>query len=481
MGIISIDEQINTLCNILEKTPEPDEELRNTVVHYLQQFFYVASAGVQERAYATVEACLGINLHTALSMVPDVGPEPLLSEVFPTTGWLGDYLQHTERHEAPDMFHFWIGVSVLHAAIRRNIYFEHGYYKIFPNSYVIIVAPPGVCKKSTATNIGVELLQELPNVNIIREKITPEALIETLATTMRMESKQRPDGQGKVLQVSPSACAFIHAPELSVFLGREHYNEGLIALLTSLFDCHTKWDYTTRGAGKMVLHNLHLTLLGATTPEHMSSVIPESAMGGGLLSRVVFAAKDRSPRCEPFPVVRDPLLKAKLIARLEEISQREGQCVQSIEAMKWCEEWYTDHHKRLQEELSLAGYYERKQSHLIKLAMTLLVSEGKELIITPEIYQQALQILEFTELTMPSALSKVQKSPIGQDHDAILRHLERAGGRLGHSALLRKVYGRMDARKLSSAIDTLRQARFLNEVGSSAGREYILLPKGMKK
>src|SRR4030067_2652721 len=199
MATLSIDEQVNALCATLDKTPKVTKELKDHVIHYLEQYIHLASPEVQQRAILAVEAKLGIDLQQALARVPDTGDEPLISPVFPTRGWLGDYLQYTERHEAPDIFHFWVGITIMHAAIRRNIFFEHGYYRIFPNSYVILVAPPGVCKKSTATNIGVELLQELPDVTIIREKITPEALIETLATTMRVQSKSG-------LHITPSAC-----------------------------------------------------------------------------------------------------------------------------------------------------------------------------------------------------------------------------------------------------------------------------------
>jgi hypothetical protein len=369
MASLTIDEQLLTLCQAVEKATEVTSELRANTLSYLDQYLHLATPEVRTRTIEVVEAKFGVALEQVLGIPKDDADEPLLHPCLPTGGWLGDYLQYTERHEAPDLFHFWVGVTVLHAALRRNIYFEHGYYRVFPNSYIILVAPPGVCKKSTATNIGVEILQEVPDVNIIREKITPEALISSMASRMVVQTKIGG------IQITPSATAFIHAPELSVFLGRETYNEGLIALLTSLFDSHTKWEYTTKASGKSTLHNLHLTLLGATTPDSLSATIPQSAMGGGLLSRTVFVVRESTPRCEPFPMPRDPLIREKLIAVLQDISTLEGQCVQSPDALQWCEVWYRQQRDNVQEDIVLSGYYERKQSHLIKLAMTLLVSE----------------------------------------------------------------------------------------------------------
>lgn len=473
MGGLTLDEQLMTLCQTVEKAEVITDELRTNTLHYLEQYLHLASPHVRTKTIETVEAKFGVELNKVLGVPKDPIVEPLLHPCLPTTGWLGDYLQYTERHEAPDIFHFWVGVSILHAAIRRNIFFEHGYYRLFPNCYVILVAPPGVCKKSTATNIGVEILQEVPDVNIIREKITPEALVSTLGTRMAIQTKGG-------TQITPSATAFIHAPELAVFLGRETYNEGLIALLTTLFDSHTKWEYTTKASGKSTLHNIHLTLLGATTPDLLSAVIPESAMGGGFLSRTIFAVKENTPRCEPFPRPRDPLLKEKLIAVLSEISLQDGQCVQSPEALAWCEDWYRKQRERVQEEIALSGYYERKQSHLIKLAMTLLVSDRAALIITPEVYERALKLLDFTEVHMSKAFNKVHKTAIGQDHESILDHLARNHGRLTHSALLRKVYNRMDARRFEAALSTLRQAGMVDEIltKTGKGREYVLRRKG---
>jgi hypothetical protein len=470
MAGVTIDEQLVELCTDLEKsTKELTDDYKSKVLAWIEKYGAFASSKNLAHAINIIEQKFGVRPQTG---VVDTTPEPMVDPVFPTTGWLGEYMDYTGSHEAPDLFHFWVGVSVICGAIRRNVYFEQGYYRVYPNIYCILVAPPGVCKKSTAANIGVDILQELPNLNLIREKATPESLVKAMMDGM---AAQPVSSDGLVMEAS--ASAFVFAPELAVFLGRETYNEGLIGILTTLFDCHNRWESMTVGRGRSLLHNIHLCMLGATTPDLMSRVIPQSAFGGGFLSRIIFAVKNNTPRCVPFPKLRDQLTRERLSAELLRISETRGQIVQSKEGEAWAIDWYTKHHKRLQaqEDLTLSGYLERKQDHMIKLCIVLLLSSGGDLILTPELYSQALSILNYTERTMGGAFTSIQTTDVGKDHDRILKMMENNGGRMEHSRLLRRVYGHMDAQGFRRSVATLKEAGFIEEILGPKNHEYILL------
>jgi hypothetical protein len=455
---------MQVLAQQLEKATGKTDDLLATAVGYVRQYADSASPESVSEVLSIIERKYGIKPIDVLSDQRPADAEPFISEVYPTTGWLGEYLQYTLGHEAPDIFHFWVGVSVLQSVIRRNIYFEHGYYRIYPNAYIILVAPPGKCRKSTAMDIGVGILTATEDVNVIREKVTPEALVKSLSTAPATNT------QGGSIILETTSAALLYASELTVFLGREKYNEGLIALLTTLFDCHTRWESNTIGRGKTVLTNVHLGLLGGITPELIASSIPEIAMGGGFVSRTIFIVKERTPRCFSEPKPRDPLLREKLIAGLQRLSGIRTGIVQTAEARQWMEDWYKQQYMRQDTEMSLSGYYERKQTHLIKLAMTLLISDGVEdALVTPELYEKALRILETAERTMPLALEKVHNSEIGRFHDLVLDIIKKGQGSVTHSQLLRKVYGRMDADRLKKIVLTLTEAGMVS-VGVSTGK-----------
>lgn len=480
MAPISITEQMRVLASQLEKATGKTDELLATAVGYVRQYADSASPEAVSSVLSVLERKFGVKPTDVLSDQRAAIDEPFISDVYPTTGWLGEYLQFTLGHEAPDIFHFWVGVSVLQSVIRRNIYFEHGYYRIYPNAYIILVAPPGKCRKSTAMDIGVGILTQLEDINVIREKVTPEALVKSLSAQPTAHT------EGGSIVLETASAALLYASELTVFLGREKYNEGLIALLTTLFDCHTRWESNTIGRGKTVLTNVHLGLLGGITPELIASSIPEIAMGGGFVSRTIFIVRERTPRCFSEPRPRDPLLREKLVAGLARLSGIRTGIVQTADAHKWMDDWYKKQYVRQDSEITLSGYYERKQSHLIKLAMTLLISDGvTDALVTPELYEKALRILETAEKTMPLALEKVHSSEIGRFHDLVIELIKKGKGKLTHSELLRKVYGRMDADRLKKIISTLQEAGMISIMvdTSTKGRgatSYVLTRGAVK-
>src|SRR3972149_5376742 len=101
-------------------------------------------------------------------------------------GWLTNYLDYVKLQESPIEFHFWVGVCLIGATLKRNVWFnKQDYYSVFPSQFVILVAKSGACKKSTAINIGVDILREIDYVNIMPEKATPEALLEGMISKRR--------------------------------------------------------------------------------------------------------------------------------------------------------------------------------------------------------------------------------------------------------------------------------------------------------
>src|SRR5262245_54935878 len=140
----------------------------------------------------------------------------------PKTGWLADYIEYTRFTEPPTVFHFFAGMVAIGAAMSRNVFFDMGAYQIFPNLCVVIVAPSGRCKKTSACNVSVGLFRNIGG-NVLQDKVTPEALISAF-------------------QDKSSATGLIYAPELAVFLGKQKYNEGMVPLLTALFDCPKEWS-----------------------------------------------------------------------------------------------------------------------------------------------------------------------------------------------------------------------------------------------
>src|SRR5215831_7830383 len=82
--------------------------------------------------------------------------------------------------------HFWCGVSAVAGAIRRKAYIEMGYFRWYPNFYIILVAPPGIVSKSTTASIAMRLLRQVPGVKFGPDVVTWQALVTAFAEAQEL-------------------------------------------------------------------------------------------------------------------------------------------------------------------------------------------------------------------------------------------------------------------------------------------------------
>lgn len=363
--------------------------------------------------------------------------------------WITTYLAYTANHEAPEAFHFWTACCVISAATRRRIWFDQSYYKVYPNLFVVLVAPAGRCRRSVATNIGMRILREANVTTVLSEKITPEGLAVALHNI----------GEGGKVP-----CAIhIHASELSVFLGRQQYNEGLIALLTTLYDSPDTWEYVTRTKSEVRLERVYLTMLGATAPDWLADSIPPVAFGGGFLSRTLVIAAPGTDRVFPFPVPQDPSLMQQLVTRLRGIAQKSGGFRFTPAAKKWYEDWYDISRARQLDGSFISGYYERKQDHIIRLATVLTLSQDSDLEYTPETLQRALEALEAMEPNLPLAFRHIGVTREGKNHEHVLWYFRRNGGARTKMQLLRAFVGRLSQQEVDRTLQDLIAANLMEK------------------
>ena len=217
------DDDKDKTKELLELIASIDLKSPSSVRYELFEFVRTNWAAFTEAAAIKTAICRQLELSSAvfdmMLMNPEMawGTEALHRNVKP--GWLRDYLDYTTGHEAPEDFHLWVGLTVISAALRRKVYLDNVYHKLYPNLFTILVSPPGVGKKTTAINIGVNILREaVPECKIVSEKCTPEALAKRLAKAV---DKVKDSGG---LKMEVRAEGMIVAPELTVFMGGEQYN-----------------------------------------------------------------------------------------------------------------------------------------------------------------------------------------------------------------------------------------------------------------
>ncbi len=384
----------------------------------------------------------------------DQDPEALLlesraeesdfSRFMPKEGFVRKYLDFTEISEAPGSYHFWTAMTLLSIAVQRQAWFSKGIYRIYPNLYIVLVAPTGKCRKTGAIRTGEDIAHNLDYVNIIADKTTPEALLEALMDGSAPKIKANPSGVGG--QATPvDSMGFIRAKEMSTFLNKATYSNGMITILTDLFDCPDKFKYRTRTKQLVELDNVFITMIAATTPEWLATNLPEAAFEGGFMSRVIWVVKHWRDRLRPLEDEPDASLMKELVVMLNYINRHHrGAMTFAPDAKTWYIKWYTSMALMASDNEKMSGFHERLPDTVIKVAMLLQASEGQgDMILRLPYLKTAEKIMRWTQERMYRAFEATELSRMGQLQrrvNSILDHY----GEISRRDVLRKVAGRLD-------------------------------------
>lgn len=328
--------------------------------------------------------------------------------------FLKHYLDYTAPQEATERVHTWVGLSVVAAAVERKVWLNRRIYTLFPNLYTFIVGPSGVVRKSTSTAIGVDLLRDLDNMNILSDRMTAAALIQQIG-----ESSHKFEWNGKQLQQSAS---YVYASELNVFLG-EVYG-SITELLTTFYDCipndcNKPWSYNSIAHGSLKVYGPCLNILGATTPVWLTRSLPPSEMEGGFGSRVIFVVEDVARHANALLGKDDTNMqdveaqRRLLLADLRRIHELVGPMMPDDSLRTVGQKWYSSHQKALQSntDLRFSGYYGRKFDTVLKVAMLLSVSQSSDLVLTAAHFEESLALLQDIEKRMFNAFGAAGENP----------------------------------------------------------------------
>jgi len=363
--------------------------------------------------------------------------------------WLESYLEYTMEHEAVERFHKWIGLWVLSSVSRRAVWLPRGYYQLYPNLYVVLVAESALSRKSAACRIGRNVLVQMDNPPLITgPKITPEKMINKLKVV----------GEDHI-----DSFAVVFAPELGVFLGQRNQSHDIMAILTDIFDCQEEpWHYELLMRGDEVLERVGASLLGGTTPEWMKTSLPTAAVGGGFTSRIIFVyargrrhAKARPENSEMFQSGESLRMRTALAADLNELAFLKGPFTYGESAGEWFDSWYLtieDTHQ-----IGMGGYIGRKHAMVLKVAMLLSLSESSSLVIEQPHLKEAVTLIEENEGPLAEILTILSATGVGESQIRVLECIKR-NEEIDHSDLMRNFSWSMKAVEMSETLKTLIDA-----------------------
>jgi len=361
-------------------------------------------------------------------------------------GWLRGYLAFTDSQESPESFHLWTGISTIAAALRRKVWFDHAYFEVFPNMFIVLVSPPGRCKKSTAMRIGRSIGQVVPGVTYSVDSTSRERLITDLSQT-------NVDGHSSLTVQSSEFASFVATSAMD-----------MVMFLTDIFDSPNIWTHRTKGGGTQEIKNAWLNLQAGTTPDWLSKGLPLDTIGTGLNSRIVYVFESE-PRIRPAIQRLTPTqiaMKDALIADLTAIANMSGEMKMDDDTFRYYNnEWYPEHlsGSGRSADPRMASYYERKHIHAIKLAMIMCAQYSDQMTITRQHFDEAIMTLEEVEKKMPQAFAGMGRNPLQNDMEQVLGDMLMRREGTTRSELIIKFGYNLRIEELDEIINTLLAAK----------------------
>lgn len=361
--------------------------------------------------------------------------------------WLKSLAAFVEETESPRHFWLWGGIFTLGAALQRKVWIPYGLDPLYPNMYIMLVAPPGKCRKGAPLGLAKRMLEEV-NINVAVDSQSKRSLTKELAETGKVgffEYEGKPKTQ----------CALaIISKELSSLLAVDP--KAMVDVLTDLYDSHDTWTYKTSGQGTDTLFNVCVCCFIGSTPTSVSINLSEEALGGGWASRVAFISGNTKYKRVTVPPPPSQELYKELLHDLGIIANLTGEFTWEPQAYKVFDAWYKGLDKKYTEvkDDRLHSFLERIHIMVLKVAMVLRIAYSDELVFVPDDIGRAIDLLEEVLATASEALSGQGRSRTSLDVERVLGQL-RSFGSVTFQELLQMNYRHTNKSELQEVLETV--------------------------
>lgn len=318
--------------------------------------------------------------------------------------FLNDYRTFCSGSEAHPTYHMFSGLVALSSIISRRIWVEQGYFKVYPNLYVVLVGPPGN-RKTSAMSIAKALIRELGNVPFSAECVTKEKLVLDLFEQERVI--ERMSDQYKDQRIYTPMTIMV--TELSEFLGAG--SVGMVNFLTTIYD-QDVYESRTKNKGEVRVTGPFLNLLACTTPDWITTYLRGDVISGGFSRRAIFVLETGKAGRIPFPAVSAEAKLAwdRCIAHARKLEKIHGPLTWEPAAREFYSSWYKA--LEMPTEETVVGYYETKHMQLLKISMLLAVAEGTELVLRQSHLEGGLALLKLAEENLSKVFAGIGRNEL---------------------------------------------------------------------
>lgn len=394
-------------------------------------------------------------------------------------GFVRDFVMGLWNSEAPVAYAAWVAVWCLAMSVKRDAWVQWlPDSPLFPNFYIILSGPPS-SKKGAAIGRGVgvymraigpmstpepkeqagsykglltepAVMHMKTHVPLIFDSATSRPIKSALAYKRRRkagsfygdeiilqdaEGKDLLDEDGHIVKYEKTSELGVVTEELSTFLGRQKYNEGIVPLMLSVYNTDKYKEDRTGEHGIIKMRNLCTSWLAGTTASSFQDAVAETARGDGFFSRATIVHQDRKWQ-RFFPPPQWPWLPGveELARRLAYVAEATlGEHVLTPEADVRAKAWYDEHCDNLETQIEMSHFWSRKDTQLLKLALLMKAQrypEPGEFDITLADLEDAITLLDATAALAPRILEDHTTQAKQSQLDRVLGHLRKHGGEL---------------------------------------------------
>jgi len=391
--------------------------------------------------------------------------------------WIGAFEHFTEHSNSPEIFRRWSAISAIAGALERKVWIVTLGSRLYPNLYVVLIAPPGV-GKSVALAYTEQMWRELPDHHVAPTSLTKAALIDSLKDATRRVII--PGGNPPYMEFN---SLLVPISELGVFLPA--YDNDFMNTLTAVYD---GYQYAERRRSKdlnITIEQPQLNLLAATTPSYLKAFLPEGAWDQGFLSRtlLVYTGERKVHTLFDIPASSNSL-RGDLIHDLRVIGETYGQMGFSDEAKRKITEWHLAGGPPIPDHPRLQHYLTRRTAHVLKLCMVAAVDRNE----TKTIDAQDFEIAKYWLLEMEETIPDIFKSMTSGGDSAVMdecwhfvwQTFSREKRPIVEARVVAFLRDRAPSHNVMRVLEIMVRTQMIKSEITSAGIAYTPAPKGSR-
>lgn len=325
--------------------------------------------------------------------------------------FIDGFLAYTEGKGSPRLYRLWSAIFTVSAICERKVWLRTAKGKLYPNQYILLVGGAGIGKSLCTTTVR-DLLDEIRTPEtpffIAPTSVTKASLIDALAAAERRIIRP--------MEI-PSVISFnslqIIPNEFGVFL--PSWEGDFMSSLTDLWDCGRYAETRRTAKINIELPHTQLSMLSATTPAYLTTLLPEGAWEQGFMSRMLVVYSGELVHTDLFSEFDlDTSSRNDLISDLRDMYHAYGEMTVTDDTKLAINAWSKQGGPPIPDHPKLASYCARRAAHLLKLCMVASMASDSERIITLDHYVEALSWLTQLESFMPDVFKSMKAGGDGR-------------------------------------------------------------------